>query len=125
VAYSSNESGTAQVYVTPFPGPGGKQQVSSQRGSEPRWRHDGKELFYVGLDGMLTAVEVNTSGDAARLGAERALFTLRTSAPRSPYDVAPDGRFLVSRVAQEPAAPSQPASVIVNWPSLLKKQKSD
>ena len=121
VAYASNESGVGQVFVAPFPGPGGKQQVSSQRGSEPRWRHDGQELFYLAGDNVLTAVEVDASADALRLGAERPLFTLTTSAPRSPYDVAPDGRFLATTLVQDSSSTTSSVTILVNWPLLLKK----
>jgi Tol biopolymer transport system component len=121
VAYSSNESGTSRVYVAPFPGPGGKKQVSSQRGSEPRWRPDGKELFYLASDNVLTAVEVDASTDAVRLGAEHALFTLPPSVPRSPYDVAPDGRFLATTLVQDSSSTTSSVTILVNWPLLLKK----
>src|SRR5262249_21779176 len=58
VAYSSNESGKTEIYVAPFPGPGGNWKVSSAGGSEPRWRRDGKELFYLAPDGKLMAVDL-------------------------------------------------------------------
>lgn len=79
-----------------------------------------EELFYIGVSNMLTAVEVNASGDALRLGAERALFTLVTSAPRSPYDVAPDGRFLAMSLPQDQPA-AQAVTIVLNWPALLRK----
>src|SRR4029453_15396759 len=59
VAYTSNESGSFEVYVQSFPPSGGKWQISTNGGSQPQWRHDGKELFFLGLDRKLTAVEVN------------------------------------------------------------------
>jgi hypothetical protein len=77
-------------------------------------------LFYVAADNTVTAVEVTSSGDALRLGAEHALFTLPPSVPRSLYDVAPDGRFLTISLVQESAVP-QAVTVLVNWPMLLKK----
>jgi len=97
--------------------------VSTQRGSEPRWRRDGKELFYLAGDNMLTAVDVNSSGDALRFGAERALFSFSPIGPpgRSTYDVAPDGRFIVASAVRNAPAGQQPLTILVNWPGLLKK----
>jgi Tol biopolymer transport system component len=70
VAYSSDESGQKQIYVRPFPGPGGEYQVSNSGGTSPRWRRDGKELFYLSLDGKLMAVEVK-AGSTFEAGAAK------------------------------------------------------
>jgi len=67
VVYESNESGQNEIYVVPFPGPGGKRQVSTGGGIKPRWRRDGKEIFYQTEDGQLMAAEV-IAGSAARNG---------------------------------------------------------
>jgi Tol biopolymer transport system component len=102
VAYASNESGDWEIYVTSFPGAGGKWQVSRGGGSEPRWRRDGKEIFYITPTGMLTAVSV-VGGDAFTTGTPAPLFQLRSRTTISStdlytYDVARDGtRFLVNR----------------------------
>lgn len=64
IAYNSNESGKNEVYVAPFPGPGGKWQVSAAGGTSPRWRPDGKELFYLAPDGRLTAAAVDLKAGA-------------------------------------------------------------
>ena len=102
VAYASNESGDWEIYVTTFPGAVGKWQVSRGGGTEPRWRGDGKEIFYVGPRGMLTAVPVSTEGTFS-VGAGTSLFQVRGRVPISSsdlvtYDVAKDGkRFLVNR----------------------------
>ncbi len=79
VAYESNESGSAQIYVRPFPGPGGQSQVSTAGGSQPRWRSDGKELFYVAPDSRLMAVPLTVSADNETLdsGAPVPLFVTR------------------------------------------------
>ena len=61
VAYTSDESGRLEVYVQPFPAAGGKWQISTNGGENPKWRRDGKELFYLGLDRRLMAVEVKTA----------------------------------------------------------------
>jgi len=111
VAYASDESGNWEIYVTSFPGASGKWQVSRSGGSEPRWRGDGKEIFYVAPSGMLMAVPVNGEGIFA-IGAPVSLFQLHARAPISStdiftYDVARDGkRFLVNRfVRPEHVAP--------------------
>jgi eukaryotic-like serine/threonine-protein kinase len=102
VAYASDESGTWEIYVTSFPGAVGKWQVSRGGGSEPRWRGDGKELFYIAPSGMLTAVPVNAASNFAT-GTPTPLFQIHGRAPISStdvftYDVAKDGkRFLVNR----------------------------
>jgi eukaryotic-like serine/threonine-protein kinase len=102
VAYASDESGNWEIYVTTFPDAVGKWQVSRGGGTEPRWRGDGKEMFYLGPGGMLTSVPVNTVGTFAT-GTPTPLFQFHGRAPISStdafsYDVAKDGkRFLVNR----------------------------
>jgi Tol biopolymer transport system component len=102
VAYASDESGNWEIYVTSFPGAAGKWQVSRGGGSEPRWRGDGKEIFYIAPDGMLTAVPVNGETTFAT-GTPSPLFQIHGRAAISStdvftYDVAKDGkRFLVNR----------------------------
>src|SRR5437667_12530984 len=60
LAYQSDESGQHQIYVQPFPGPGGKWQVSNEGGTQPRWNRNGKELFYISADGKLMSVAIET-----------------------------------------------------------------
>jgi serine/threonine protein kinase len=118
VAYASDESGRREVYVAPFPGPGGNWRVSSEGGSEPKWRRDGKELFYIAADGHMMAVTVR---EGASFDAElpRPIFPIRRREPVSStdqfsYDVASDGqRFLVNTDLVEETAP--PLQVILNW----------
>jgi len=62
VAYASNESGDWEIYVTTFPTAAGKWLVSRGGGTEPRWRGDGKEIFYIGARSTLTAVPINSEG---------------------------------------------------------------
>ncbi len=120
VAYVSNESGRAEVYVRAFPEGEERWQVSSSGGASPRWRRDSRELFYVAPDGAITAVEVSL---APRFAASppRALFTT-TIRPvnfnfyggAAPYDVSRDGsRFLVDTV--ETPGTVAPLRVILNW----------
>jgi dipeptidyl aminopeptidase/acylaminoacyl peptidase len=116
LAYASTESGRAQVYVTSFPDGKGTWQGST--GTQPRWRRDGKELFF--LDGnMLMAAAVDGSSDSFMVGDVHPLFETRTGgSPRSAYDIAPDGqRFLIETRAEETTA--SPLTVVVNWPAVL------
>jgi Tol biopolymer transport system component len=129
LAYESNESGRFEIYVQRFPESGGKQQVSTAGGSQPMWRTDGKELFYVAIDGRLMAVPVTAASDARALevGAPVSLFAVQLAngpnvfgpggAARPQYAVAADGRFLLNLALDEANPP--PISVVLNWPSAL------
>ena len=129
VAFESNESGTVEVYVQPFPGPGGKWQVSVAGGSQPRWRPDGRELFYVAPDGRLMAATIRGEADMPKpdIGAPVALFAARlasgsgiTGVARKPqYAVAPDGRLLMNVAVEQGTA--SPISIVLNWDSMLRK----
>ncbi len=124
VAYSSNESGSWEVYVAPFPSGSSKWQISRGGGEEPRWRRDGKELFYLSTDGKMTAVPVKT-GDDFEAGAPVTLFQTHLAQPiQGPdvvsYDVTGDGqRFLINTKVDDPNA--APLAVIVNWRSQVEK----
>jgi hypothetical protein len=102
VAYASNESGEWEIYVTTFPNAAGKWQVSRGGGTEPRWRGDGKGIYYIGPTETLMAVPVET-GATLSSGAPVALFQIRGRAPISStdlftYDVTKDGkRFIVNQ----------------------------
>jgi len=126
VAYSSNESGTWEVYVTPFPGPGGNWKVSAAGGgNEPRWRRDGKELFYLAPDGTLMSVAVRGGGAQFDADPPQPLFKARprqhiSSGDLFTYDVAPDGqRFLVNTDVGETGSPS--LSFIQSWTAMVKR----
>src|SRR5262249_46956564 len=120
VAYTSNESGRNEVYVSPFPEPRGKWQISATGGVVPHWRPDGKEIYYFSTEYKLIAVEVNGAGSGFQVGAARMLSELSARAnQRSPYDVSKGPRFLVN-AAVEKASPT-PITLLVNWPALLKK----
>ena len=93
-------------------------------GNLPRWRHDGKEIFYLAPGNTLMAAAVNGQGSAFEVGAARPLFDIRPGGPAlgavAVYDVSPDGqRFLVNTLVEE-AAP-KPITLVVNWPALLKR----
>jgi Tol biopolymer transport system component len=123
MAYSSNESGTPQVYVQPIPATGAKWQISAAGGDQPRWRKDGKELFYLAADQKLTAVPVK-SGATFEAGSSQALFEIQPLfgplSGRFVYQPAGDGqRFLVLTNIGGAAPP--PLNVILNWQAGLRK----
>jgi hypothetical protein len=112
------------VYVRPFPfTAGSKQSVSTDGGYSPRWRPDGKELFYVAPDRQLMTVAVS-SLNPLRLGTPEPLFELPVQTPgraftESPFDVSADGkRFLVGRVIR---SAGQPLTVVLDWTSALQR----
>ncbi len=115
IAYSSDESGRYEVYVQSFPGGGSKRQVSSSGGIGPRWRGDGKELFYHAPDGKLMAVAVK-GGASFEADVPVALFEFRAGGNFiSPYfDVTKDGqKFLLSTIVETEAV--TPLTIVVNW----------
>ena len=124
IAYSSNETGSWEVYVSPFPSPNSKWQVSKGGGEEPRWRRDGKELFFLSGEGKMMAVPVQTGGNF-EAGPPVTLFQTHTRQPISSmdlfsYDVTADGRkFLINTRVDEPNA--APLSILLNWASELEK----
>ena len=124
VAYSTNESGTYQIVVQTFPdASGGKWQISADGGVEPKWRRDGRELYYLGLDGKLMSVA--TGGPPFTASRPVELFQTPLTVNRAQptrdrrYDIAPDGRFLMV-IPSATGAPT-PYSVIVNWTGALDK----
>jgi eukaryotic-like serine/threonine-protein kinase len=126
IAYVSSESGRFEVYATPFPpGAGGKRQISNAGGTLPKWRQDGKEVFFSALDGRLMAAEVALRGGALELGEVRVLFLNPSGAspsftPGRSYEVTADGqRFLIPVAANEKSA--EPLTLIQNWAAGLKK----
>ena len=124
VAYSSNETGDWEVYVSPFPTVSSKWQVSRSGGEEPRWRGDGKELFYFSGEGKMMAVAVK-AGSSFEAGSPVTLFQAHISQPVSSqeissYDVSRDGmKFLINTKVAEPKA--APLSIILNWASEMER----
>ena len=119
VAYDSDESSSRQVYVTSFPGPGGKLQVSTNGGEDAVWRKDSKEIFFLS-EGKLMAAEVKANGSALEIGNIQLLFDPHSGfGPNAHYDVTPDGkRFIVATVGEGGSAPM---NLVVNWTAELKK----
>ena len=120
IAYASNESGPNDIYVASFPSLSGKTRVSTAGGSWPRWRRDGKELFF--LDNTkLMAADVTISGAQISIGAVHKLFEQRwPQGARYSYDVAPDGQRILGATRVE-APIASPITLVVNWLADLKK----
>jgi Tol biopolymer transport system component len=124
LAYMSNESGRYEVYVQPYPGPGGKWLISTEGGTEPTWNPNGREIFYRNGEKMM-AVDIATQPSFAA-GKPRMLFAgqYEPSPATSPnYDVSPDGqRFLMLKSAEaRELAPTQ-IDVVLNWFEELKQR---
>jgi Tol biopolymer transport system component len=122
-AYVSDESGRREIYVTSFPDASGKWQVSTSGGDNPRWRRDGKEMFFTSGD-RFYVVDVDTTGAQFDSGVVQPLFEVRVPAAtlgtRSTFAVSKDGqRFLFNM--WDPQAASAPISLFVNWPATLKQ----
>ncbi len=115
LAYQSEESGRLEVYVTQFPPAEGRWQVSTTGGAFPRWSPEGKELYYVDTNKFeLTAVAIDTKS-GFQASEPVALFAMEPYLG-GPFDVAPDGRFLVN---VPESLSSNPLTVVLNWPAEL------
>jgi Tol biopolymer transport system component len=124
LAYVSNESGRWEIYVQPYPGPGGKWQISTEGGTEPVWNPNGRELFYRSGDKMMAAdIATHPSFTA---GKPRVLFEGRYNpAPGTTpnYDVSPDGqRFLMIKPSEQAEAAPTQINVVLNWFEELKRR---
>jgi Tol biopolymer transport system component len=125
IAYSSDETGRDEIYVRSFPAADGKWRVSTEGGTNPRWRPDGKELYYIAPDRTLMSVAIGESAGSPAPTAPRPLFHTRISGGlgrdvRNNYAVSRDGkRFLIVTDVEKSSSP--PITVIVNWPELLKR----
>jgi Tol biopolymer transport system component len=122
LAYDSDASGRFEVYITAFPGTGAKWQVSTGGGLSPKWRRDGKEVFFLDVSDNVVAVDVNTVGNTVRLGTPHVLFhsaegqTLQGGA----YDVTADGKKFIVNDA-DLSEESQPLTLVQNWTAELNK----
>jgi serine/threonine-protein kinase len=126
LAYESNSSGSYEIYVRPFSNDGGGRQVSLAGGTRPLWARSGKELFYVGADGTLMGVSVESSSPTWQAGTPTKLFERRyyTGANRGrTYDVSPDGQRFLMVKAPGPDASAAPSALIVvdHWDEELKR----
>jgi Tol biopolymer transport system component len=109
IAFDSTETGRREIFVQPFPGPGAKTQVSSDGGRWPRWRRDGKEIYYVAPDGMLMSMPIDVAASPVTTGSAQRLFPTSLT---DWYEPAPDGqRFLIIKTVSDPA----PVTILFNW----------
>jgi Tol biopolymer transport system component len=137
VAFMSNESGRTDIYIRPFvePSPPGtasqtagapdvQWQVSTAGGLYPLWRHDGREIYYIGPSGEMMATPIAVTGTALEPGTPMALFPARIvgggvdDGQGRQYDVAPDGRFLINTELESATAP---ITLLMNWNPEAKK----
>jgi serine/threonine protein kinase/Tol biopolymer transport system component len=121
IAYWSDESGTDEVYLRSARQTGGKLLVSSSGGSRPRWRRDGREIFYLAPTNEVMAAKVRQNGSTLEIDTPARLFKVRTESLFPSYDVSADGqRFLVvsSSLQKQPS----PLTVVVHWDNGVKTQ---
>ena len=124
VAFASNDSGRAEVFVQAFPGGQGRTQVSTTGGTQVRWSADGREVFYVAPDGRMMAVRLTLSGTTPKVDLPVPLFQTHLATGtnvlgyKPQYAVARDGRFLLNTAIE---SASSPIVVSVNWMSTLAK----
>jgi Tol biopolymer transport system component len=119
VAYHTNESGQMEVYIAAFPSFDEKRQVSSGGGCQPQWRKDGKELFYLSLDGKMMSVDVKGDSEIDT-SAPKALFRIstRVDTNNSQYAVSRDGKqFLFGDPVGEE---NKLITVVLNWAAGLR-----
>ena len=122
LAYESDESGTKQIYVQPFPGPAGKVQISTDGGSEARWSRDGRQLFYRTRDKMFSVAILTQpvlSAGTLPTNLFQGSYKFSDTGGTPGYGLAPDGRFLfVQSVEREP--PAAQINLVINWFEELK-----
>ncbi len=123
IAYTTDETGTREVWVQSVPPSGARWQISTDSGSEPRWRRDGGELYYIAGNGILMAVSIKTTLTTFAPAAPQPLFQTRrpfSSPLHTNYSPAADGqRFLINTVAGD-VPPPTPITVFLNWSEGLK-----
>jgi Tol biopolymer transport system component len=129
LAYSTNETGTFEVYVRPFPGPGGKKQISAGGGRYPIWSRNGRELFFLSLDRRITVVSYTANSDSFAAGKPQVWFerSLADTGGSPPYDLAPDGkRFAASLyaggTAEQEQKPVDSVTVLLNFFDYLRQR---
>jgi Tol biopolymer transport system component/tRNA A-37 threonylcarbamoyl transferase component Bud32 len=120
LAFQASDSGRSEVYLTKFPRPAAKYQVSQDGGTQPVWSKDGKTLYYLNAAQQLVSVSVQAGGDSVQLVAPKVLFQtgVRSSISTGGYDVSRDGRFLLVNSLFTNAAP---LTLVTDWTAELKK----
>jgi Tol biopolymer transport system component len=121
LAYTSNENGDSDIYITSFPAGGAKWQVSTGGGTQPHWRGDGKELFFSVTNNRIMAVDVAATANSITLGTPHPLFQANMQgAPLGQFDVTRDGKkFLLNSLNTQGG--SSPLTLVTNWPAELRK----
>jgi eukaryotic-like serine/threonine-protein kinase len=114
IAYDSNESGRSEIYVRPFPGPGGKWQISTAGGTRPRWRNDGREIFYFDYEGTINSADVSIKESTVDVTSVRPLFTTKANIRFGTYDITSDGKFFVVNSVIK-SYEDELITLIVNW----------
>jgi dipeptidyl aminopeptidase/acylaminoacyl peptidase len=134
IAYTSNETRRNEIYVTSFPNAQGKWQLSTSGGTFPRWRGDGKELYFFTTlsSGKLMATDIRATGSSLQPAVPRVLFDsgyvdIPLVVNYHPYATSPDGqRFLIPRPESASAAASDqapaPITVVLNWTAALRRE---
>jgi eukaryotic-like serine/threonine-protein kinase len=118
IAFTSDESGRDEVYVTSYPPQGRRWQISQNGGREPRWRRDRKELFFFAADNRLQAVPVKISGSDFEAGPPQPLFYVSMKGVGVwRYDVLPDGQHFLVTVAKDNSTSN--ITLVTNWTNLL------
>ena len=120
VTYASDESGQWEIYVQPFPGPGGKWMISSGGGQYPRWTPNGREIFYRRGDKVM-AVPVETQ-PAFKAGTPRMWFPGEGYVGLGNYDIAADGEHLLMLKQEDTSTSPKELNVILNWSEELKRR---
>jgi len=119
VAYSSNESGHMEVYATPFPGPGRKWQISTDGGTWPQWRGDGRALYYRSPAGTVYELPIEMHGESLVVGTPQSLdFSVTTDGGSARFAVAEDGSRILS-IDPVTAQAEPPLTVVLNWTARL------
>jgi serine/threonine-protein kinase len=125
LAYASNESGIWEVYVHPFPGPGGRWQVSTGGGRFPLWSRDGRELLFQTGDWRVMAVSYTAKADSFAAAKPRVWTETRLRSSAAPnYDLAPDGKRLAAIVADDAAVEKLPTHLtfLLNFYDELRRK---
>ena len=116
LAYVSNQSGTYQVYIQPFPNGSGRWQVSTDEGYEPRWAPNGKTLYYYN-PGRIMSVQIQ-AGSSLVIGKPQVLFSgyyKKTTDSGLNYDVSPDGQFFITTKSNDGDDNLRQINLVLNW----------
>jgi hypothetical protein len=119
VAYASNESGREEIYAVSFPTPGGRFQISAGGGTNPKWRADGKELFYLDAANRVVAVPITAHGDSLEIGAPQVLFQTHVWSRGYFLSSAADGKHFL--IVENPQINASHVTLVLDWDSAPEK----